>query len=297
MTSVRGLRVDGGGLAALLTGSTILAFGGWLIRLADVGPVASAFWRMTIALPILLLATRITRQPLPQGRRMILIVLLAGMFFSFNLALWHSGVMLTRLANAMLFGNIASFLFAGYGFLRARALPTPAQWLALLLAAAGAGLLLGRSYEMSAAHILGDLLCITAGISFTGYLISMDHARGQLGALPTLALSTTAAPPILFVAAMILGQPLIPGNWLPLLALALGSQLIGQGLMVYAIGHLSPVIVGLALLTQPAIGATIGWIFYDEHLDGADFIGMAAIAIALILIRRTTTRSAPPDPA
>jgi len=284
-------RFPGGAFAALLTGATILSFGGWLIRLADVGPVASAFWRLTLAFPLLLLVVAKTGQPYPRDRRMIALALLAGVLFAANLAIWHSGVLLTRLANSLLFGNIASFLFAGYGFFRLRRLPGPAQWAALSLAAAGVALLLGRSYELSAKHVLGDLLSITAGFCYTGYLIAMDQARGRVAALPTLALSTASGIPVLLVAALLIGQPFIPSNWWPLIVLAFGSQLVGQGLMVYAIGHLSPVLVGLTLLIQPAIGATIGWVFYNERLDVPDLIGMGAIGIALVLIRSMPKRA------
>jgi drug/metabolite transporter (DMT)-like permease len=77
----------------------------------------------------------------------------------------------------------------------------------------------------------------------------------------------------------------MPEHWTPLVLLAVGSQLIGQGLMVYAIGHLSPVVVGIGLLTQPAIAATIGWLAYDERLDAIDLIGMIAIGLAVVLAR------------
>ena len=56
---------------------------------------------------------------------------------------------------------------------------------------------------------------------------------------------------------------------------AVGSQVIGQGLLVYAIGALPPLVVGLALLTQPAISALIGWFAYGERLSPLDWIGAA----------------------
>ena len=70
-----------------------------------------------------------------------------------------------------------------------------------------------------------------------------------------------------------------------MLLLALGSQVIGQGLLVYAIGALPPLVVGLALLSQPAISALIGWFVYRETLSPLDWIGAAAIALALVLVR------------
>jgi drug/metabolite transporter (DMT)-like permease len=52
--------------------------------------------------------------------------------------------------------------------------------------------------------------------------------------------------------------------------LALSSQVLGQGLLVYALGSLSPLVVGLTLLTQPAISALVGWLVYGETLGALD---------------------------
>ena len=38
----------------------------------------------------------------------------------------------------------------------------------------------------------------------------------------------------------------------------------GQGLLVYALGHVPPLVVGIAMLTQPALSALLGWLYYDE---------------------------------
>jgi drug/metabolite transporter (DMT)-like permease len=65
----------------------------------------------------------------------------------------------------------------------------------------------------------------------------------------------------------------------------LSSQVIGQGLLVYSIGTFPPLVVGLALLTQPVISATIGWFAYGESLSSADVIGAIGIAAALVIVR------------
>ena len=84
---------------------------------------------------------------------------------------------------------------------------------------------------------------------------------------------------------MLLGETIIPGNWTFSVILAISSQVIGQGLLVYAIGALPPLVVGLTLLTQPAISALIGWLVYGETLSPLDWLGAAAIAAALVLVR------------
>ena len=85
-----------------------------------------------------------------------------------------------------------------------------------------------------------------------------------------------------------LGERVWPSDWTPVLLLALGSQVIGQGLLVYALGTVPPLVVGLALLTQPAISALIGWLAYDERLTALDWVGAFAIALALVLVRLPT---------
>jgi drug/metabolite transporter (DMT)-like permease len=94
-----------------------------------------------------------------------------------------------------------------------------------------------------------------------------------------------------------MGEQVMPGDWTPLILLSLGSQLIGQGLLVYAMGHLSAVVVGLGLLTQPVASALIGWLAYGEQLSAADGIGALLICAALVLIRLPDRRlaTAPPE--
>ena len=56
--------------------------------------------------------------------------------------------------------------------------------------------------------------------------------------------------------------------------------------MIYALDKFPPVVIGLALLVQPIVGGTVGWIFYAEALGPLDFVGAALIAAALVLVRR-----------
>lgn len=270
----------------MIFANLFLAAGPWMVRLADVGPVAAGFWRLALAVPFLAwLAWRQSAgRPFP-GWALIAAVAAGGIFFAADLAAWHEGILRTKLANATLFGNFASFLFAIYGFFLLKSLPRPAQGFALLLAAAGSVLLLGNSYELSRVHFSGDLLALLAGFFYTFYLVAVDRARRAMKPWPVLAIATAAgALPILFLA-LALGERVMPGDWTPVVALSISSQLIGQGLLVYAMGHLSPVVVGLAFLTQPIAAAGIGWAAYDERLSAGDGIGALLICAALVLIR------------
>ena len=272
---------------AVIGANVALAFGPWFVRMADTGPVASAFWRITLAAPVLLgVALASGWRARGMGRGLWLALAAAGVAFAADLGSWHLGILRTTLANATLFGNAATLIFPIYGFVIARALPSRMQAVAFLLALLGAGLLMGRSYELSPKHLAGDLLSLLAGILYAVYFIVMARARDHLAAMPALALATIASiVPLLFFA-LALGERIVPHIWWPLIALAVISQLVGQGLMIFALGQLSPLIVGLALLVQPMVSATIGWLAYGERLGAADAVGAALVAAALVLVRQ-----------
>jgi drug/metabolite transporter (DMT)-like permease len=271
---------------ALIVGNLVLALGPWMVRLTDVGPVASGFWRVALALPFLfLLAWRQQRGREPLHWPLVSMVAVGGLFFAADLAAWHVGIGMTKLANASLFGNASSFILVIYGFVMLRRLPRKVQGFALALAVAGAALLMGSSYELSPKNFTGDLFTLAAGLLYTGYLIAVDRARRTMAPLPVLAIASAAAAPPLLLLALLLGQQVIPADWTPLLILSFGSQVVGQGLLVYAVGHLSPVVVGLGLLAQPAAGAVIGRLAYGETFSAADAVGAVLIAAALVLIR------------
>jgi len=271
---------------ALIAGNLVLALGPWMVRLADVGPVASGFWRVALALPFLfLLAWRQQSGREAPPWSLVAIVAVGGLFFAADLAAWHVGIGLTKLANASLFGNASSFILVLYGFVILRQLPRGVQALALALAAGGAALLMGSSYELSPKNFTGDLFTLAAGLLYTGYLLAVDRARKTMAPMPVLAIASAAATLPLLLLALALGQKVMPGDWTPLLILSFGSQVVGQGLLVYAVGHLSPIVVGLGLLAQPAAGAVIGRLAYGETFNVADAMGAVLIAAALVLIR------------
>ena len=271
---------------ALLLGNIALAFGPWLVRLADVGPVAAGFWRLALALPFLLVVGRFAGQPAHWPRRaLVVIIIVAAIFYSLDLAAWNAGIRMTKLANATMFGNSGSFVFAIYGLVLARRAPSLKQSLALIMAIGGAALLMSGSYELSPHNFAGDLLTLVAGLFYGGYLIFVERGRTELKPLPLLILATTFSVPILLVISAGLGETIWPQDWTPLLIFALSSQVLGQGLLVYSIGTLPPLVVGLGLLTQPVISATVGWLAYGETLSATDIVGAIAIAAALVIVR------------
>ncbi len=283
---------------AILLGNVCLAFGPVFVRLADTGPTAAAFWRLALAAPLLLLLTKLARDPVPRmGPTMVGVLACAGLFFAADLAAWHIGLLATKMANANLLGNATSFLLPIWAFLTMRQWPSRWQTLALFLAAVGTVCLLGRSFELSPQNVIGDVLCLLAGVLYTAYIITIGLARNTLSALSTLTMtSISGAVPLLF-AALTMGEQIMPQHWGPVIALAFFSQVLGQGLMIYAVNKVAPLLFGICLLTQPILAALVGWIWYDEHFAVLDWMGAILIGLAVVVVRQPADSQPRPSAA
>jgi len=273
-------------LLALLLANLALALGPWFVRLADTGPVAAGFWRLTIALPVILALS--LREPAARRRlsgATLAIVAGAGVFFALDLASWHVGIAATKLGNASLFGNAGSVILMAWGLIAARRAPRVLELAAILAALAGAALLMGGSLEISHASFVGDLFCLLAGLFYAVYILLLRPARARLGQFSLLFWSTLTGLPILLAVAALLGERIVPHDWTPLLILAMSSQVIGQGLLIYSLKNFTPLVIGLALLTQPAVSALTGWLAFGETLGAGDVLGMVLLAGALAMAK------------
>lgn len=279
---------NGWHFAALLGGNAALALGPLWVRLADSGPVSAGFWRLFLAIPVFVLLARWNNQRLTgHSRAAILAIVGAGLFFSMDLAAWHLGIERTRLGNATLFGNSGSILLVAFGLIALRRAPRALEWAAFVAAIIGSAILLGRSLEIGHETLVGDLLCLLAGFLYTFYILLAQRARADLGGWTVLVYASLAGLPVLLGTALVLGEPVWPTDWTPIIALAFTSQVVGQGLLVYALRHFSAFIVGLALMTQPALAVLVGWIVFGEVLGAVDLLGMALVGAGLVLARST----------
>ncbi len=279
---------NGWHFAALLGGNAALALGPLWVRLADSGPVSAGFWRLFLAIPVFILLARWNNQRLTgHSRAAILAILGAGLFFSMDLASWHLGIERTRLGNATLFGNSGSILLVAFGLIALRRAPRALEWAAFAAAIIGSAILLGRSLEIGHETLVGDLLCLLAGFLYTFYILLAQRARADLGGWTVLVYASLAGLPLLLSTALILGEPVWPTDWTPIIVLAFTSQVVGQGLLVYALRHFSAFIIGLALMTQPALAVLVGWMVFGEVLSGLDLLGMALVGAGLVLARST----------
>jgi len=128
-------------VAAILAGAIGIGFAPVLVRLSEVGPSATAFFRLLFALPFLWIW--LSTQPRgpetrPSTAKDFLWLTVAGLFFTGDLALWHWSLQFTSVANSTLLTNFAP-LFVTIGacfFLREKITRTFVAGMGIALAGA-----------------------------------------------------------------------------------------------------------------------------------------------------------------
>lgn len=282
-------------LAALVLGALAIALAPILVRLSETGPVATAFHRLLLALPVLGVWTAWDRTRTPSarlGRRAQWGLAIAGLCFAADLSVWHVSIGLTSIANATLLPNLAPVFVTLGAFALFGERFRPTFLVGLALAIGGAVLLTGGNATLDAATLKGDLLAALAAVFYAGYLLAVGRLRARVSTARIMLTSGAVTATALLPLALALGEPLwpaSPGGWGVLIVLALVSHAAGQSLIAYALAHLPAAFSAVALLVQPAAAALLAWGLFGETLSLAQSLG-AAIILGGIVIARLGSR-------
>src|SRR5262245_3218136 len=177
-------------LAALFSGAVCIALSPIWVRVSDVGPTASAFWRVALAVP--LLWTLFFSLKTDETKKIPFFALLAtGLAFAGDLAFWHWSIQYTSVANSTLLANLASIFvtLAAWVFWRQR--PSGVFLAGLAAALLGTALLVRASLDFSQTALLGDGLGVVTALFYAWYLMSVKSLRDRGAATVLLMAATT----------------------------------------------------------------------------------------------------------
>ena len=277
-----------GALIALIAGACAMGISPIFVRLADVGPFSSAFWRVALALPILFAWTKASP---PEGgveRRFATASLLAGMAFAGDLFFWHLSIVSTSVANATFFATTAPIWVIAFGWLIFGRKPRAMIVLGLGLCMAGGAALLSQDLHLKPAGALGDVYGLATGVFFGLYFLAVEAARRHTSAARVTYEATLVTVALLFVVAVAL-----EGNVLPhsargaaaLVAMAWISHAGGQGLLSVALGKLPAAFSSLVIFLEALAAAGFAALFLGEAVSPVQGLGGALILAGIFVAR------------
>ena len=282
--------------AALVAGATCIRFSGVFVRLADVGPAAAGFWRMLFALPVLAAWTLAERRGAGAGRpprgRAVTAIGLAGLAFGVDVVLYNASLGFTTIANASLLGNLSPVVVVLGGWLVLDERPSRRVLGALLLAIAGAVLLVAPKLAAAGSapgSLFGDSLAVGAAVAYAGYILAVRRARDVADAGRISLISSAVCAVFCLAAALALGETVIPASmqgWFAVIALGLVSHALGQGLITLSLGSYGAGAASLVMVWPSLVSVLAAWAAFGEQPSPAQAFGGLAILAAVLLVRR-----------
>jgi drug/metabolite transporter (DMT)-like permease len=278
-------------VAALLAGAVAIAVSPLFVRVSEAGPVATAFWRVALALPVLWTWSLIAEPgrhvaSFAADRRLMIA---AGVLFAGDLAVWHWSIMLTSVANATLLANLAPIFVTLTVWLLYRRRPGGVFLAGMAVALAGVAALLGGDFRLSGGELAGDCLGVLTAMFYAGYQLVIKELRSRASTASIMAWSGLVMAAVLLPIALLSGEQILPATsagWLKLLGLALISQAAGQSLIAYALAHLPATFSSVGLLLQPVMAGLFAWVLLGETLGAIAIAGGVAVLIGIYIAQR-----------
>jgi drug/metabolite transporter (DMT)-like permease len=258
-----------------------------LIRISEVDPATSLWLRMLIAAGVLAAAPAADQSVSPNKRARLLAASLA---FAIDILAYHLAAVRTSVANTAVLGQVSPLVVAPLSYLLFGERQSVGSVSGLLGAFAGALLLTATG---GSADLAGNALATLSGVSYAIYLLVAKDLAQSIA--PRRIILWNCVVTALMVTPLTLtgGGPLLPHSihgWLVILAMAFGCQLLGHGLVIYAIERLSASFTAQALLTPPVLSGAAALLLFGELPSGPQFAGAALVLAGLCLAARHEAR-------
>jgi len=277
--------------SVLTLGIVVISFGAILIRLVSGASVfAISAWRLGVA-SLILLPISVHRGALTSiSKRNLLFSVVSGFFLSLHFILWIASLDYTSVASSVVLVS-TSPIFVGLGArLFIHEPPSRLLKIAITLAVGGAAVIGWGDMRLGGTALQGDLMAIGGAIMAAGYLLSGRRVRQEVPLSGYALMTYGTATILLLIVCLAMGQPL-GGFSLPdyvwLILLSVGPQLIGHTSLNWALEYLQASVVSIVTLGEP-IGATIlAYIIFGEALTLTKAVGGAIILVGIYLGMRT----------
>ena len=287
-------------LGVLVVALLAVSTSGPLIAATAVPALAIAFWRNAMAsivlAPVVLLRRR--AELLALDRRERGLALLAGLLLALHFATWIPALSYTSVASATALVATQPVWSALIAKLRGEPVGRRV-WTGIAVAIAGALLLTGADLQVSGRALVGDGLAVVGGAFAAMYMTAGSEVRRSVTTTTYTALCYTTTALVLLVFCLVGGQSLdgyADIDWVKLIALTAGAQLLGHSLFNVVLKTTSPTVVSLSILFEIPGAALIAALFVKgQHVPLLAVPAAALLVTGLALVIRAGGRAAAPS--
>lgn len=274
----------------LYAGAALISLSPVWVKLVDVPPTVSGFYRVLIGGCALALFLLITRRRLELSRSAIVILIASAMFFATDLWVWHRSIDYIGPGLATLLGNFQVFFMMLAGVVLLHQRPHPRQLVAVPLALFGLALIVGVDWSVLAPEYrLGIVFGLITALMYAGYMLTLREARARSAhRSPVREVAVVS-----LLTAALLGMSAVTEDVsLAIPTLADAGWLVSYGILSHTLGWLliaaslprvSATEAGLALLLQPTLSFVWDVVLFARPITAIELTGAAIVLIALYL--------------
>jgi drug/metabolite transporter (DMT)-like permease len=268
----------------------VLSQTGVFIRFAVADTAAIGFWRLALALPVLLVFLAL-RGGVGELRSLSLrgwaAIALCAFFLFVHWWTWFLSVKLTSLANSMVFFSLNPVFTATGNWLFFREKLERRQFVAILLCLLGVTAIFQDSLRLDPAHFRGDCLGFLCSMLFSAYVLTGKGIRRRLDNV-SFTFSVYSLTAVLFFLMMLArSTPFTgysPGTWGAFAGLAFGSTLLGHALFTYCLQHFNVNLMSILMLTEPLFTAASGYFLFHEALTSGLAVGFVFVVLGILAL-------------
>ena len=265
-----------------------LSTGGIFVKLSPLPPINTGFYCVLFSIPML---TPFFKKSELQAliRKQIATIILAGAFLARDLTLWNSSFSYTSVANANLLVNLNLFNVIPVSYFLFKEKMMPKFLFGGLITLIGVLVLMTNKVSMSPDRLLGDSLSLGSSIFYAMFMITVYKLRDSVTSTIIMFISTFGTLLVLATVIFFTEGFYVPQNFGELLALALVSQILGQGLLAYCLGKANACLSSLITLSQPVVAALYAWVIFNESFNLQTIIAILITLTGVYLAKTQTS--------
>ncbi|MBF4486860.1 MULTISPECIES: DMT family transporter [unclassified Flavobacterium] len=254
---------------ALICGILCISIFPILVKLKLASGLISAFYRMSIALTLLLPYVLITKNFKLPKTKYVLLAALCGILFASDVAVWNIAIQDSSATQASLLTNLSP-VWVGIGsFFFLKSKPATNFWIGTIVSLFGMITLVGFSFFLELNFNQAFLFAVLSGILYSIYLLVSKNVLSHVDVLSFMTINLVASSIYLGILCYALNESFTgfsDTGWFVLVLQAVMCQLCAWLSISYATQHMRATRVSLSLLSQAVITSILAWLFLEEQI-------------------------------
>jgi len=229
--------------------------------------------------------------------RVLSLTAISGICLAAHFITWIQSLKFIPVATSTFLVTTSPIWVALFSFFFLKETVGKKQFLGILIAIGGAGIVLSTSPEnsVSSEGLLGETLAVIGAVSIAIYFVIARSLKEKIDLRVFVFLAYLFASFVVIIWMLIENTEsiMIPNDaWGFLIALALGPQAIGHTIFNWAVRRLPATTVSTAILGEPIFASILAWWWLSEKIDTVSAIGFITIVIGILISTRTALSKA-----